>query len=72
MANNYSQLNKQPLEKAKPVIVDLLNQRFSSREMAEELNQRRLYMSSGASWNAGRVERFLSKHQITPCLAANQ
>lgn len=53
------------MEKTKPVIVALLSQQLNNKELAEELNQRQLYMSSGASWNAGRVGMFLTKHQIT-------
>jgi hypothetical protein len=54
------------LERTKPVIIDLVNQCLSAKELAEELNQRQLYMSSGASWNAGRINLFLAKHAIKP------
>lgn len=52
------------VEKTKPVIIELLNQQMSNKEMADELNQRQLYMASGASWNAGRIDMFVAKHQI--------
>lgn len=52
------------LDKAKPVIAALLNDQLSYQELADELNQRRIYMSSGANWNAKRIDLFLAKHQI--------
>lgn len=54
-----------PIAQTKPLMINLINQRLSAREVAEELNHRKLYMSSGASWNAGRIDIFLTKHQIT-------
>ncbi|MEH6357868.1 MAG: hypothetical protein V7745_02685 [Pseudomonadales bacterium] len=54
------------IEKTRHVIADLLNQQLNNSELANELNQRQLYMASGASWNAGRVDMFLAKHQIKP------
>jgi len=53
------------MEKTRHVIADLLNQQLSNHELAAELNHRRLYMPSGASWNASRVDMFLNKHSIT-------
>jgi len=65
MANNNNMANTTPGQQTKPVIIDLLKQQLSTQQVADELNYRKLYMVSGASWNAGRVDTFLNKHQIS-------
>jgi len=65
MPNTKDMANTTPEHQAKPIIIDLLKQQLSTRQVADELNYRKLYMVSGASWNAGRVDTFLNKHQIS-------
>ncbi len=65
MPNTKDMANTTPEDQTKPIIIDLLRQQLSTRQVADELNYRKLYMVSGASWNAGRVDTFLNKHQIS-------